>query len=114
MNNERDWVNCTVCGEPDMSQTTDADGNKLINCVNHACASNGGENKSALETDETAKFIAFQRWKRRTGISEKMLAKCIDIMTDIVNNKKENNNERPTPTKRNQVRTRISKPKRHR
>lgn len=36
-----DWVNCPVCGEPDMRKETDADGNALIHCVNHGCLSNG-------------------------------------------------------------------------
>lgn len=42
-----DWVSCPVCGERDMRQTT-VDGDRLINCVNHNCASNGGTNASAL------------------------------------------------------------------
>lgn len=37
-----DWVNCPICGESDMRRTTDPDGNVLIDCVNHACKSNGG------------------------------------------------------------------------
>lgn len=45
----RDWAPCPVCGEPDARHEADAEGNKLITCVNHACASNGGVNSSALE-----------------------------------------------------------------
>ena len=37
-----DWVPCPVCGETDMERVTDDDENVLINCVNHACKSNGG------------------------------------------------------------------------
>lgn len=37
-----DWVNCPVCKEPDMRRTTDEEGHVLIDCVNHACLSNGG------------------------------------------------------------------------
>lgn len=37
------WVNCPICGCSDMRQTEDSEGNKLINCTNHACKSNGGE-----------------------------------------------------------------------
>lgn len=37
-----DWVTCPVCKEPDMRRTTDEDDNALIDCVNHACLSNGG------------------------------------------------------------------------
>lgn len=40
------WINCPICDEPDMRQTTDIDGNKLIFCVNHACRSNGGDYES--------------------------------------------------------------------
>lgn len=43
-----DWVLCPICGEPDMEQETDSEGNVLISCVNHACASNGGSNTSGL------------------------------------------------------------------
>jgi hypothetical protein len=38
----RDWVKCPVCGQSDMRQETDRDGNRLIFCVNLTCASNGG------------------------------------------------------------------------
>ena len=44
----RTWVRCPVCGEPDMEKLTDEDSHALILCVNHACASNGGANSSAL------------------------------------------------------------------
>lgn len=46
---KRDWVNCPICGEPDMRREEDRHGNVLIMCVNHACASNGGGNASALK-----------------------------------------------------------------
>lgn len=36
------WVNCPICDSPDMKLTEDVDGNKLINCTNHVCKSNGG------------------------------------------------------------------------
>ena len=39
---KNNWVNCPICGEPDMQQAVDNDGNKLICCTNHACRSNGG------------------------------------------------------------------------
>lgn len=42
------WVNCPVCGEPDMRRTEDQDGNALIFCVNHACLSSGGKNNAAI------------------------------------------------------------------
>lgn len=45
---KREWVRCPVCGEPDMRREEDRDGNALILCVNHACASNGGSNADAL------------------------------------------------------------------
>lgn len=44
----REWVDCPVCGESDMRKETDAEGNSLIFCVNHNCASNGGTNAIRL------------------------------------------------------------------
>lgn len=41
------WVRCPVCGESDMEKTY-VDEKPLIRCVNHACASNGGNNADAL------------------------------------------------------------------
>jgi hypothetical protein len=83
-----------------MQELTDTEGHKMIQCTNHSCASNGGQNNSAMinANDDVARYIAYQRWKRRTGISDKMLAKCVGIMTDIVNKKdnKKNKNERAT------------------
>ncbi len=43
-----DWVDCPICGEPDMKKTTDKDGDSLIFCVNHVCGSNGGDNYDAV------------------------------------------------------------------
>lgn len=43
----RDWVHCPVCGETDMRMEVE-DGNRLIFCTNHNCASNGGTNVEAL------------------------------------------------------------------
>ena len=45
-----DWVTCPICGETDMHKVTDRDGNALITCVNHNCASNGGTNMSYIES----------------------------------------------------------------
>lgn len=45
---KREWVNCPICGEPDMRREEDHEGNALILCVNHACASNGGSNADAI------------------------------------------------------------------
>lgn len=47
---KRAWVDCPICGESDMRREEDAEGNALILCVNHACASNGGSNLAALKT----------------------------------------------------------------
>lgn len=52
------WVNCPICGEQDMRQTIDEEGNKLIYCVNHACKSNGGTRQKPtreLSSKEKAK-----------------------------------------------------------
>ena len=44
------WVTCPICGENDMQQTSDKEGNTLISCVNHDCGSNGGTNFSKIQT----------------------------------------------------------------
>lgn len=54
------WVPCPICGEDDMRQTL-VDGNKLIHCVNHACASNGGTNASALAVGPARSPTQMQR-----------------------------------------------------
>ncbi len=44
-----DWVDCPICGEPDMRQTTHDDReHTLIHCCNSNCLSNGGTNASAI------------------------------------------------------------------
>lgn len=45
---KREWVNCPICGEPDMRREEDGNENVIISCVNHACASNGGNNANVL------------------------------------------------------------------
>lgn len=44
----REWVRCPICGEVDMSKTPDGEDGFIVNCVNLACGSNGGENFSAI------------------------------------------------------------------
>lgn len=44
----RAWVDCPVCGEPDMRLGADAEDNAIITCTNHNCGSNGGTNWSAF------------------------------------------------------------------
>lgn len=53
-----DWVDCPICGESDMRKTT-SDGNSLIECVNHGCASNGG----SLDMIESEIKIQSLEWK---------------------------------------------------
>lgn len=36
------WVECPICGQPDMRMNLDGEGNATILCTNHACRSNGG------------------------------------------------------------------------
>lgn len=73
---KRDWVNCPICGESDMRREEDAEGNALILCVNHACASNGGTNADALEKakretrDEVAWLLACERARGWKGCQE--------------------------------------------
>lgn len=57
-----DWVNCPICGEPDMRKTTTPEGFSLIFCVNHGCASNGGSvARSSAENAEDPRVIDFDR-----------------------------------------------------
>lgn len=51
-----DWVNCPICGEPDMKRESDDDG-FIITCTNLCCASNGGDNHSVLKI-ESSPFTA--------------------------------------------------------
>jgi hypothetical protein len=53
-----DWVDCPVCGESDMTKTTNEYGNSFIRCVNHVCASNGGTNSSRLDEQRAATIPA--------------------------------------------------------
>ena len=62
----REWVRCPVCGESDMKQITDADENRLIFCVNLACASNGGSNTSALSIQRELDS-AHRLWEKEHG-----------------------------------------------
>jgi hypothetical protein len=39
----RDWVNCPICGEPEMLKEFDKDGRGLIHCTNRVCPSNNSE-----------------------------------------------------------------------
>lgn len=54
------WVNCPVCGDCDMKKTLDWEDNAIIECTNHACASNGGDNFDGIESSRTCKPI----WNR--------------------------------------------------
>ncbi len=75
---KRDWVDCPICGEPDMRREEDDDNNVIILCVNHACASNGGSNADALrdtiikEEADQAAIIAFSvrgdGWMRKASL----------------------------------------------
>lgn len=47
MSRQVEFVRCPVCGEPDMRREKCSEGG-VINCVNLACGSDGGENVSAL------------------------------------------------------------------
>lgn len=46
------WIECPVCGGPDMECEVYGERELLICCTNHECASNGGGNHSAI--DDTA------------------------------------------------------------
>ena len=54
---KRTWVNCPICGEPDVRREEDKHGNALILCVNHACGSNGGTNFDALKRERPVRFV---------------------------------------------------------
>jgi hypothetical protein len=53
----REWVDCPVCGESDMRKETDGEGNSLVFCVNHSCASNGGLNHSAIAIEPSPALV---------------------------------------------------------
>ncbi|WP_428383645.1 hypothetical protein [Nevskia ramosa] len=48
LSQRHDWIACPVCAEPDMRRELFDEGLAIIQCTNHACASNGGKNRSAL------------------------------------------------------------------
>lgn len=58
-----DWVNCPVCGEPDMRREEHGEEcDAFIFCVNHACASNGGSNADGLVTAANAEIARLKQW----------------------------------------------------
>lgn len=59
MDTKTSWIKCPVCGVPDVLCDTDAEGLKLIHCANHACASNGGTNASALTTPDAPVGVVY-------------------------------------------------------
>ncbi len=70
---KREWVSCPICGEPDMRREENKDGDALILCVNHACASNGGSNADAIQATllrrERAELDAAQaEWDGGRGV----------------------------------------------
>lgn len=45
------WVKCPVCGDTEMRREEYAEGDALIFCTNHSCASNGGDNATVILTE---------------------------------------------------------------
>lgn len=63
-----EWVNCPICGDCDMEKTTNADGDSLIHCTNHACKSNGGDYSLAADhIDEAHKLLKECQWTEEQG-----------------------------------------------
>lgn len=66
------FINCPICNEPDMRCETEPEGFKLITCVNHGCASNGGAmnvttHAARLDERERCSLLAdalATRWER--------------------------------------------------
>lgn len=76
--NMSDWVNCPICGDCDMRLVTDPDGEPLIFCTNHACASNGGTNSSALVSNEIALLEAeIERLKNERNARTRIIGRMI-------------------------------------
>lgn len=53
-----EWVKCPVCDEPDMRKLKMNDGETLIICTNHACASNGGGNNQEATKAKAERLVA--------------------------------------------------------
>ena len=73
------WVKCPICGESGMECTTEDEG-FIIDCVNLACASNGGSNYSELD-----RRIEAELPKKLEKLAEfkKQLEKTIDCIRKI-------------------------------
>jgi hypothetical protein len=68
-----DWVKCPVCGEHAMrKEIVGQEGEALIHCVNHSCASNGGSNASALSRPTPPSVL---QTETEIGFSEEELSK---------------------------------------
>jgi len=59
---DSEWVNCPVCGESDMQKVREGEG-FLIFCTNTRCASNGGDNISALSVERELQS-AHRLWEK--------------------------------------------------
>lgn len=68
-----EFVDCPVCGQPDMRREEDAEGCALILCVNHACASNGGSNSDALAKSRGEEEALVEFRVRCDGILRKII-----------------------------------------
>lgn len=84
-----DYVPCPVCGEPDMLKESNAEGNSLVFCVNHGCASNGGLNHNAIIVEpspaqvpagyEIVKSSLFHSAKQALLLGAKLVATLADL-----------------------------------
>jgi hypothetical protein len=75
-------VKCPICGEPDMPKRAEPGaeaGQGYIECVNLACASNGGENASALKTVRTLDVATARAEEKRSHLHDEVPAGALGI-----------------------------------
>lgn len=71
-----EWVDCPVCGEPDMEKTRHEHDATFIRCANLNCVSNGGDNMSGLtapggvEKSEGPSRVAQQLSEHQSRVTE--------------------------------------------
>jgi hypothetical protein len=84
----QDWVNCPICGEPDMRKEIFDEGLALIHCTNHGCPSNGAPappavDRAAVIEKRRGIYIASKtkyapRWREYRAHGEPIISTWID------------------------------------
>jgi hypothetical protein len=73
-NMQKNWVNCPICGSPDMEQTPDGEDGVIIECTNLCCASNGGDNYSEIQKriEQEEPALVYKALERLKKVKEEM------------------------------------------